>query len=216
MKLTVDHPTVPGICTFKLTLLHQAGSKYEHDKIRSSRRPIGQMRKRFREAGPQGHLQYQLRQLHARWSVSHDLAQPDQCRRLVQRIQRREDQFFFAFDLFKSNVWIVRQPSRNLATGLSNSTAKLSRIGCGSGGSPSVRACRFPLGIGQQIGPRIGVSPARAGKHVAPVNCGLQMAEHAEGEGANIHAAVFPHDVTLPDLVDDFTGALLSGFLRPC
>jgi hypothetical protein len=32
-------------------------------------------------------------------------------------------------------------------------------------------------------------------KHVAPVNCGLQMAEHAEGEGPNIDAAVFLHDV---------------------
>jgi len=52
-----------------------------------------------------------------RGSLGHDLAQLDERRRLVQRIQRREDQFFFAFDLFKSNVWIVRQPSRNLAIG---------------------------------------------------------------------------------------------------
>ena len=87
------------------------------------------------------------------------------------------------------------------------------RIGRQSERAADDWACRFPLDIGQQIGPRIDVSPARAGKHVAPVNCGLQMAEHAEGEGANIDAAVFLHDVTLPGLVDDFTGRIVVRLL---
>ena len=39
------------------------------------------------------------------------------------------------------------------------------------------------------------------------------MAEHAEGEGPNIDAAVFLHDVTLPGLVDDFTGRIVVRLL---
>jgi hypothetical protein len=42
-----------------------------------------------------------------------------------------------------------------------------------------------------------------------PGPSGLQMAEHAEGEGSNIDASVFLHDVTLPGLVDDFTGRIV-------
>jgi hypothetical protein len=83
------------------------------------------------------------------------------------------------------------------------------RIGQQSQRAADDRACRFPLGIGQQIGPRIGISPARASKHVAPVNDGLQMAEHAEGVGPNIDATVFLHGVTPPGLVDDFTGRIV-------
>ena len=50
----------------RVTGLREKRGAQAQGKIRSSRRTIGQMRKGFREAGPQGHLQYQLRQLHAR------------------------------------------------------------------------------------------------------------------------------------------------------
>ena len=36
------------------------------------------------------------------------------------------------------------------------------------------------------------------------------MAEHAEGEGPNIDAAVFLLDVTLPGPVDDFAGTKVT------
>jgi hypothetical protein len=55
------------------------------------------------------------------------------------------------------------------------------------GGSPSVRQTIGRVAShsasDSRLAPRIGVSPARAGKHVAPVNGGLQMTEHTEGVG---------------------------------
>ena len=66
-----------------------------------------------------------------------------------------------------------------------------------------------PIRIGEQIGARVGVSPARAGKHVASVYGGLQMLKHAKGVGGKINAAVFPHNVTLPGFVDNFAGRIV-------
>ena len=117
----------------------------------------------------------------------HGGAQLEQRRRFLQLVQGREDQVLLAIDGFEPDRGIVGQPVRHLAIGpiklASQGLQQGLRMGRQSQRAADNRPHRFPFRLRQQVRPRIGIAPARFGKHVAPVQGGFQLIQQAKGVG---------------------------------
>jgi hypothetical protein len=164
------------------------------------------------EAGAGLDLQQGVRQVDARQARRHLLSQRLQARRIVQLLQRREDQPVLAVHPLDPHIAVRRQIGGRLPVGRVEYLAEPRQghvaVRCVPEAPADLWPGRFPVRALEQVG--AGIAPALAGldRDVPPMQTVAQPLQRAEGIGAPVDALAGLQDVGLPGLRDERLGRL--------